>query len=58
MIQLFVLNLALAFVIGFIGRKRRLGFWGHFFASILFTPIIGILLVVASRSPKREKRKH
>ncbi|MFT5450436.1 MAG: hypothetical protein ACI9DC_005642 [Gammaproteobacteria bacterium] len=33
MIQLFVLNLALAFVVGFIGRKRRLGFWGHYHKS-------------------------
>ena len=30
-------------VAGFLGRKRRIGFWGFFFSSILFTPVIGLL---------------
>lgn len=38
----------LSFLIGWLGRYRRFGFWGYFFASILFTPFLGALLLVAS----------
>jgi hypothetical protein len=30
------------------GRNRKMGFWGYFFGSILLTPLIGLLLVLAS----------
>jgi len=46
----------LAIVIGFFGRKYRFGFWGFFFATILFTPIIGTLMLIAAM-PKRTHRK-
>ena len=45
-----------AILIGFAGRYRRFGFWGYFFSSILFTPIIGLLLLIAA-IPTREERK-
>jgi len=35
-------------IIGYLGRHRKMGFWGYFFASIILTPLIGILLVVVS----------
>lgn len=38
------------FIIGIIGSDRPLGFWGHFFGSILLTPLIGILLLAAAGS--------
>ena len=41
---IFVLSL----FIGLLGMNSRLGFWGNFFASILLTPIVGLLLVIAS----------
>ncbi len=48
----------LAFFIGYFGRNKRMGYWGYFFASILLTPLIGILLVVVSadkaKDPDRE----
>ncbi|MBF0451358.1 MAG: hypothetical protein HQK75_11700 [Candidatus Magnetomorum sp.] len=34
--------------IGLFGANRKFGFWGYFFGSILLTPIIGLLLVLAS----------
>lgn len=40
--------LTLSIVVGLIGRKRKFGFWGYFFASLLLTPIMGFILVVAS----------
>ena len=35
-------------IVGYIGRDRKFGFWGYFFCSLLFTPIIGLVIVLAS----------
>lgn len=45
-------------ILGIIGRKRKMGGWGYFFASLILTPIIGALLVAVSdpvhdRGPRR-----
>lgn len=37
-----------ASIIAFMGRKKRMGFWGYFFASLLLTPLIGLLLVLVT----------
>jgi hypothetical protein len=37
--------------IGFIGRNSRFGFYGICAASVMFTPLIGILLIFAA--PKK-----
>lgn len=39
-------------LLGYFGRNKKLGFWGYFFGSIIFTPTIGALLVIASDSKK------
>lgn len=44
--------LILCLVVGLLGINRKLGFWGYFFGSIVLTPVIGLLLVLAS-----DKRK-
>lgn len=46
--QLFLLNLLLSCIIAYFGRNRKLGFWGYLFASLLLTPLLGVLLVIAS----------
>jgi hypothetical protein len=53
-VLLVFVNLVVCYFIGVLGRNRKLGFWGHFFASLLLTPIIGMLLVVAT-DPVRDK---
>ena len=35
-------------IIAFLGRNLRFRFWGYFFASMLLTPIIGTLLLIAA----------
>ena len=40
--------LLLAILLGASGRRRKFGGWGYFFASLLMTPVIGLLLVLAS----------
>ena len=47
-ILLAIVYISIAALVGFIGRRRKFGAWGYFFGSILLTPIIGVLLVMAS----------
>lgn len=47
-IAITAVNILLSIVVGYAGRKRKFGFWGYFFASIAFTPLLGILFVLAS----------
>ncbi len=35
-------------LVAYLGRGRKFGFWGYFFASLLLTPLLGALLVIAS----------
>jgi len=38
----------LSWITAWSGRNRVFGFWGYFFASLLLTPLLGVLFVVAS----------
>jgi hypothetical protein len=40
--------ITLAVLIGAFGRHRSMGFWGYFFASLVLTPVLGLLLVLVS----------
>ena len=53
--QMLAIILVLSLLIGLLGINSRLGFWGNFFASILLTPIVGLLLVIAASSKKQLK---
>jgi hypothetical protein len=37
--------LALSLLAGIVGRNRRIGFWGFFFSSIIFTPLVSLLFL-------------
>ncbi|MCG8634475.1 MAG: hypothetical protein MI863_11650 [Desulfobacterales bacterium] len=52
LIFMVTIYLLLSFLMGLMGRNRKLGFWGYFYGSILLTPVIGLLLVLASDSRK------
>ncbi len=43
-------------LIGFFGRRYRFGFWGYFFVSVLLTPILGLLLLIAAIPTKRARK--
>ncbi len=43
---------AISFLVGYLGRNRKMGFWGYFFATLLLTPFIGVLLLVISEKKK------
>jgi ABC-type glycerol-3-phosphate transport system permease component len=48
MIPGIVIYLALAALVGYIGRDRKFGFWGYFFCAVLFTPLVSLVMVFAS----------
>lgn len=39
----------LSMLVGLLGRKRAFGFWGFFLASVVFTPLVvlGVLMLTA-----------
>lgn len=45
-----------ALVIGFLGRRHRFGFWGYFFATLLLTPLVGLLMLIAASGSKVDAR--
>jgi hypothetical protein len=47
--------LALRLVAGIAGRKRRVGFWGFLFCSILFTPFVGLLFRIFAQHPEERR---
>lgn len=51
--QQILIYVGLALVVAIMGHRRKFGFWGYFFASLLFTPALGILFVLASSPVKR-----
>jgi uncharacterized membrane protein len=48
MLTLLTLNIALSLIIGYLGRRRKMGFWGLFFGSMFLTPLIGLVILLAS----------
>lgn len=50
-----IIYLFLCMVAGYIGRNKRLGYWGFFFCSILFTPIISLLFMYFTMPAKRDE---
>ena len=44
----------LTLLIAYMGQNTKFGFWGNFWISLLLTPIVGIVVLVAqdSRPPK------
>ncbi|HEV3065874.1 MAG TPA: hypothetical protein VGX93_11050 [Chthoniobacterales bacterium] len=44
----FLVYFGLCFLVAAVGKARPLGFWGYFFSSFLFTPLVGLLLLMAA----------
>lgn len=53
-----ILILVFSLFLGLIGRDYKFGFWGNFLISLLFTPIIGLIVILAQdRRPCDLKQK-
>jgi hypothetical protein len=42
-----VLYVALCWLLGYLGRHAKFGFWGNFWVGIIFMPIIGVIVLLA-----------
>ena len=42
-----ILYVALCWVLAYLGRHAKFSFWGNFWVSIIFTPAIGIIVLLA-----------
>ena len=51
-LELAAVYLALCFLAGIAGRRRRVGFWGYFFLSIIFTPFVSLQFLYFASSRK------
>lgn len=45
----------LSFIVGFIGSDRKIGFGGAFFISLIFSPLIGLIFTLISKTKEEEK---
>ena len=43
-----LIYLAMSLLVAMMGEDRKFGFWGYFFASLLLSPLLGFLLMIAS----------
>lgn len=44
----FVIFFVGSLLVAFLGRRTKFGFWGNFFASMLLSPLVGLLLILAA----------
>ncbi len=41
-------HILVSFIVGYLGRNKKMGLWGYFFATLLLTPFIGVLLLIVT----------
>ncbi|MDP8242510.1 MAG: hypothetical protein P9L94_00405 [Candidatus Hinthialibacter antarcticus] len=50
-----IIYISFCFLVAFFGKKKRFGFWGYLIASLIFTPIGGILMMIPSEPKIKAK---
>ena len=50
-----IIGIGLPIVVGVIGSDRTIGFWGAFFISLIFSPVIGIIVVLLSKTKQTDE---
>jgi hypothetical protein len=48
MATMIIVYFGLCFLVAYLGRERKFGFWGYLAACVILDPVIGLLLVLAS----------
>jgi hypothetical protein len=56
MLTVFSASLFASLIIGYLGRNRRMGFWGLTFASLLLTPLVGLLLLTVTDDMQQQQK--
>jgi hypothetical protein len=49
-------NILACLVLAALGRDRFMGFWGVFFFSLLFTPVVGMIFLLLTGPDTRSRR--
>lgn len=51
-----ILYVGFCWLLGYLGRNAKFSFWGNFWVSVVLTPIIGIVVLLAQDNrPKKEQ---
>lgn len=45
---MWILYVALCALVAYLGRERKFGFWLYLLASFLLSPLVGMIIVLAS----------
>jgi hypothetical protein len=56
LLQIVVVYVLLCLVVGFLGRRRRIGFWGFVFLSVMLTPLVTSLFIFFAAPAARRRR--
>ena len=48
-----VLYVLICWIVGLLGHKKVMGFWGMFLLSLALTPIVGLLLLITAKKKRR-----
>jgi hypothetical protein len=46
LVILIILYVVFCLITGYLGRERRMGFWGAFIVSLLITPLLMVLILI------------
>jgi uncharacterized membrane protein YhdT len=57
-ILLIIPYVLLSYLVGLTGRNKKFGFYGYFFLSIFLTPLVGVIIVLASNYKIVRKSKN
>ncbi|HEY1110541.1 MAG TPA: hypothetical protein VGE76_17960 [Opitutaceae bacterium] len=44
-----------ALFVGYLGSARKFGFWGNFFVTLVLTPLVGVVVLLAQEAPKKKE---
>jgi predicted membrane protein len=56
-INIQLIYFALCLVIAIFGINKTMGFWGNLFFSILFSPILGLIVLLVSGGKRAKSKK-
>ena len=55
LVFLTIIWIAPSIIIAVLGKNRKFGFWGFLFLSIVMTPLVGLIALLASSKPENDE---
>ncbi len=53
---LIILYVATCWLLGYLGRNTKFSFWGNFWVSVVLTPLIGVVVLLAQENRPANRR--